>query len=161
MITLVWLVSWFCVTEVCGCTSPPALFWVSIFILEHFNLNRDGLLVHCGIFTSTVCLFCHGISLCVYIYITQVWVCGCQFKSSGKLRMGKVNVWRSENTQLLRGSFSAPPAEDCGCTGQLSVWMWGWKKTQSFDFFWKIDFFSLAEVTVLLFSSPNLTFIYN
>lgn len=76
MIALVWFVSRFCVTDVFGHASSPSsrwLFHVSIFILERFNLNRDGLLVYCGNFTMII--LCHGISF-VCICITQVWVCG-------------------------------------------------------------------------------------
>lgn len=73
MIALVWFVSWFCETEVFGCMMflQPS-FGFSMFPYSFFRTfkldQRESLLVHCGLFTSTVWLFsCHGISFCVYI----------------------------------------------------------------------------------------------
>lgn len=111
MIALMWFVRRSCITEVFGSASPPTLsfgFHVSIFILEGFNLNKDGLLVHCGNFTSAMWLyFWHGIIFYVCLHYSDLglWL---PVQTPGKCGWEK---WMSSS-------------EHPAATGKLLGWYW-------------------------------------
>ena len=117
MIALVWFVSRFFVTKAFGRASPPAFsFGFPCFHIHFKNkLNRNGLLVHCGILTSTVWYIFfffflgHGI-IFLCMYFTQVWgLWSPRSNPPGQLRTGKVNEQHCVNTRRLRQKAVGEP----------------------------------------------------
>ena len=117
MIALVWFVSRFFVTKAFGRASPPAFsFGFPCFHIHFKNkLNRNGLLVHCGILTSTVWyifffFFGSWNHIFVYVFYAGLGFVVAPFKSPWSAADGK-----SEWATLCE--HPAAPAEGCGWTG--------------------------------------------
>lgn len=141
MIALVWFVSRFFVTKAFGRASPPAFsFGFPCFHIHFKNkLNRNGLLVHCGILTSTVWYI-----FFFFFWVMESYFCVCILRRFGVCgRPVQIPLVSCGREKWMSNTVWTP-----GGSGrrlwvnrrQLPVRTSGWKTERSWaELRWRID----------------------